>query len=121
MATEVTMPRQGQSVESCIILEWKKNEGDPVSEGEPIVEVETDKATFEVEAPATGTLLKRFFEAEEDVPVLTTIAVIGEEGEDYMEAVSNLPTEARPPDTAPAEAAAGAEQAGSSGPAGDPT
>jgi pyruvate dehydrogenase E2 component (dihydrolipoamide acetyltransferase) len=85
------MPRQGQSVESCIILEWKKNEGDAVSEGEPIVEVETDKATFEVEATASGTLLKRFFEADEDVPVLTTIAVIGEEGEDYMQAVSNLP------------------------------
>ncbi len=91
MATEVTMPRQGQSVESCIILEWKKNEGDAVTEGEPIVEVETDKATFEVEATASGTLLKRFFEADEDVPVLTTIAVIGEEGEDYMQAVSNLP------------------------------
>ena len=95
MATEVTMPRQGQSVESCIILEWKKSEGDAVSEGEPLVEVETDKATFEVEATASGTLLKRFFEADDDVPVLTTIAVIGEEGEDIWSAVSSLPDEKR--------------------------
>jgi pyruvate dehydrogenase E2 component (dihydrolipoamide acetyltransferase) len=89
------MPRQGQSVESCIILEWKKSEGDAVSEGEPLVEVETDKATFEVEATASGTLLKRFFEADDDVPVLTTIAVIGEEGEDIWSAVSSLPDEKR--------------------------
>ncbi len=95
MASEVIMPRQGQSVESCIILEWKKNEGDAVSEGDPIVEVETDKATFEVEATASGTLLKRFFEADDDVPVLTTIAVIGEPGEDYSGAISKLPDEKR--------------------------
>jgi pyruvate dehydrogenase E2 component (dihydrolipoamide acetyltransferase) len=46
MATEVLLPRQGQSVESCIIIEWKVNEGDVVTEGQPLCEVETDKATF---------------------------------------------------------------------------
>lgn len=82
MATEVLMPRQGQSVESCIIIEWKVNEGDTVSEGQPLCEVETDKATFEVEATASGTVLGIFYPADADVEVLKTIAVIGESGED---------------------------------------
>lgn len=76
------MPRQGNTVESCIILEWKKQEGDSIQEGEVLCEVETDKATFEVEAEAGGTVLKQFFEEGADVPVLTPIAVIGEPGEE---------------------------------------
>ncbi len=82
MATEVLMPRQGQSVESCIIIEWKVNEGDVVSEGQALCEVETDKATFEVEAIASGTVLGIFYPADADVEVLKTIAAIGEPGED---------------------------------------
>src|SRR6056300_840048 len=82
MATEVLMPRQGQSVESCIIIEWKVNEGDAVTEGQPLCEVETDKATFEVEAPAAGTVLGIFYPADADVEVLKVIAAIGEPGED---------------------------------------
>jgi len=82
MATEVLMPRQGQSVESCIIIEWKVNEGDTVSEGQALCEVETDKATFEVEAPAAGTVLGIFYPAEADVDVLKVIAAVGEPGED---------------------------------------
>ncbi|MBN2163636.1 MAG: 2-oxo acid dehydrogenase subunit E2 [Pontiellaceae bacterium] len=82
MATEVLMPRQGQSVESCIIIEWKVNEGDVVAEGQPICEVETDKATFEVEATASGTMLGIFYPADSDVEVLKVIAAIGEPGED---------------------------------------
>lgn len=82
MATEVLMPRQGNTVESCVILEWKKSEGDTIQEGEIICEVETDKAAFEVEAPASGTVLRTFFEEGDDVPVLTVIAALGEPGED---------------------------------------
>lgn len=82
MATEVLMPRQGQSVESCIIIEWKVNEGDVVSEGQALCEVETDKATFEVEATATGTVLGIFYPADADVEVLKVIAAIGDAGED---------------------------------------
>ena len=67
MATPVIMPKQGQSVESCIIVSWKKKSGDPVKAGETICEVETDKATFEVEAPAGGTVLAIFFEAGADL------------------------------------------------------
>ncbi len=82
MATEVLMPRQGQSVESCIIIGWKVKEGDAVTEGQSLCEVETDKATFEVEATATGTMLGIFYEDDDDVPVLNVIAAIGEPGED---------------------------------------
>ena len=82
MATEVLMPRQGQSVESCIIIEWKVAEGDVVTEGQPLCEVETDKATFEVESPAAGTVLGVFYPNEADVEVLKVIAAIGEAGED---------------------------------------
>jgi len=76
------MPRQGQSVESCIIIEWKVNEGDVVAEGQALCEVETDKATFEVEATADGTVLGIFYPADSDVDVLKVIAAIGEPGED---------------------------------------
>ncbi len=82
MATEILMPRQGQSVESCIIIEWKVNEGDVVTQGQTLCEVETDKATFEVEATAAGTVLGIFYPADADVDVLKVIAAIGEPGED---------------------------------------
>ena len=82
MATEILMPKQGITVESCILLEWKKQEGDEIKTGEVICEVETDKAAFEVESEHEGTLLKIFFEEGADVPVLTPIAVVGRPGED---------------------------------------
>lgn len=82
MATEVLMPRQGNTVESCLILEWRKQEGESIQTGDVLCEVETDKATFEVEAEAEGTLLKRLFAEGTDVPVLTPIAIIGQPGED---------------------------------------
>ncbi|MGE4488891.1 MAG: dihydrolipoamide acetyltransferase family protein [Kiritimatiellales bacterium] len=82
MATEVLMPRQGQSVESCIIIGWKVSEGDTVTAGQALCEVETDKATFEVESPADGTVLGIFYPDDADVPVLKVIAAIGAPGED---------------------------------------
>ncbi|WP_372845649.1 dihydrolipoamide acetyltransferase family protein [Pontiella sp.] len=110
MATEVLMPRQGQSVESCIIIEWKVNEGDVVTEGQALCEVETDKATFEVEATASGTVLGIFYPAEADVEVLKVIAAIGEPGEDIS---AMRPTD----DAAPAPAAAPVEQKAEAAPA----
>ncbi len=83
MATQVIMPKQGQSVESCIIVGWKKRPGDAVKTGEVICEVETDKATFEVESPAEGTLLAIFHDTGSDVPVLAPIAAIGKPGEPF--------------------------------------
>jgi pyruvate dehydrogenase E2 component (dihydrolipoamide acetyltransferase) len=76
------MPRQGQSVESCIIAAWKKQKGEPVTQGEVLCEAETDKALLEIESPASGVLLELFFGVGDNVPVLTNIAVIGQPGEE---------------------------------------
>ena len=57
MATQVTMPRLGQGMESGTITRWLKAEGDPVAKGEPLYEVDTEKVTQEVEADVAGTLL----------------------------------------------------------------
>ena len=83
MAIPISMPRQGQSVETCVITEWLKKIGDKVSKGDVLFSYETDKASFEFESPVSGTLLATFFEKGADVPVLTNVAVIGESGETY--------------------------------------
>jgi len=76
------MPRQGQSVESCIITELNKRKGDPVKAGEILFSYETDKASFEEESPADGVVLECFYEEGDEVPVLENMMVIGEPGED---------------------------------------
>ncbi len=83
MATAVIMPRQGQSVESCIIGEWCKKVGDTVKAGDILFTYETDKAAFEEEAKEDGVLLAIFCEEGDDVPCLETVAVIGQAGEDF--------------------------------------
>jgi pyruvate dehydrogenase E2 component (dihydrolipoamide acetyltransferase) len=82
MATLILMPKQGNSVESCLIVAWKKQKGDAVNVGEVLCEVETDKAVMDVESTVSGVLLGTFFAEGEDVPVQTVIAVVGESGED---------------------------------------
>ena len=81
MATVVIMPKQGQSVESCIITEWNKKKGDQVSKGDILFAYETDKASFEEEAAVDGVLIDLFYEAGDEVPVLTNVCVIGNPGE----------------------------------------
>lgn len=83
MATAVIMPRQGQSVESCLISEWKKAVGDEVHAGDILFTYETDKAMFEEEAKTDGTLLAVFCQEGDDIPCLNTVAVIGAPGEDF--------------------------------------
>ena len=85
MATPVIMPRQGQSVESCIITEWKKKVGDSVQTGDVLFSYETDKSTFEEQAKLDGTLLAVFYDEDDDVPVLVNVAVIGSPGESFAE------------------------------------
>lgn len=82
MANAVIMPRQGQSVESCIITEWKKNVGDTVKKGDVLFSYETDKSAFDEVAEVEGTMLKIFAGAGDDVPCLQTVCVIGNPGED---------------------------------------
>ena len=81
MATEVKLPRLGQGMESGTIVKWLKSEGEQVEKGEPLYELDTDKVTQEVEADASGVLLKIAI-AEGEVEVGKTIGVIGEQGEE---------------------------------------
>lgn len=81
MATAVIMPKQGQSVETCIITKWFRQKGEKVSSGDILFSYETDKAAFDLESPADGILLGIFFPEGAEVPVLANVAVIGNEGE----------------------------------------
>jgi pyruvate dehydrogenase E2 component (dihydrolipoamide acetyltransferase) len=83
MATEIKLPRLGQGMESGTIVKWLKAEGDTVKKGEPLYELDTDKVTQEVEADASGVLLK-IAVASGEVDVGKTIALIGEQGEDVV-------------------------------------
>jgi len=81
MVVEFIMPKQGQSVENCILTEWYKNIGEKISKGELLFAYETDKAVFEVEATTDGIILAQFYKVGDEVPVLSTVGVIGSEGE----------------------------------------
>jgi pyruvate dehydrogenase E2 component (dihydrolipoamide acetyltransferase) len=107
MATEIKLPRLGQGMESGTIVKWLKSEGDSVQKGEPLYELDTDKVTQEVEADASGVLLKIAI-AEGEVPVGRTIAVIGEQGERVE--IADAPTE-KPPATKEEPATAAPQQA----------
>ena len=79
MATDVTLPRLGQGMESGVIVRWLKQEGDTVAKGEPLYELDTDKVTQEVEADVDG-VLQKIVVAEGEVEVGATIAVIETNG-----------------------------------------
>jgi pyruvate dehydrogenase E2 component (dihydrolipoamide acetyltransferase) len=96
MATSIILPKQGQSVESCIITEWYKKKGDRVEIGDLLFAYETDKSSFEEEAKVEGMLLEVYYEVGDEVPVLTEVAVIGEPGEE----VKGGPAKATEPEAA---------------------
>ena len=79
------MPKQGQSVESCIVSEFKKKVGDTVKVGDVLFGYETDKATFEEESKFEGVVLACFFNDGDEIPVLTNVMVIGQPGESFAE------------------------------------
>jgi pyruvate dehydrogenase E2 component (dihydrolipoamide acetyltransferase) len=81
MATELTMPKLGLTMDEGTILDWFKDEGDAVRIGEALLSVETDKVSIDVEAPASGILLKIVVLAGKTVPLGEVIAYIGDKGE----------------------------------------
>ena len=102
MALVVILPKQGQSVESCIITEIKKKKGDSVKKGEILFSYETDKASFEEESPADGVVLECFYNDGDEVPVLLDMMVIGQPGDDYaalLQGGSPAATESQEPRT----------------------
>ena len=118
MAANVIMPRQGQSVESCIITKWHKHPGETVAVGDVLFAYETDKAAFEESAKVAGTLLAAFFQEGDDVPCLTNVCVIGNPGEDFSQfdpkggaPAAEAPVKAAEPAPAAPQAAAAAAAA----------
>jgi pyruvate dehydrogenase E2 component (dihydrolipoamide acetyltransferase) len=91
MPTPVLMPKLGNSVESSLILKWCKQPGEHVKAGEVLCEIETDKATMEVESPSEGVLLEQLFAEGDEVPVLTVIAHVGETAETVAFEVTPVP------------------------------
>lgn len=76
------MPKQGQSVETCIITGWYRKKGETVKTGDLLFSYETDKAAFDFESPADGILLEIIHPEGSEVPVLDIVALIGQEGEE---------------------------------------
>ncbi|MEI8086874.1 MAG: dihydrolipoamide acetyltransferase family protein [Paludibacter sp.] len=103
MAVVVILPKQGQSVESCIITEIKKKKGDTVKKGEVLFSYETDKASFEEESPIDGVVLESFYNENDEVPVLLDMMVIGQPGDEYAAMLQGgAPVESAAPVAAPA-------------------
>ena len=82
MANVVIMPRQGQSVESCIITTWQKKKGDRVETGDILFSYETDKSAFDEPAQVSGTVLEVLAAEGDVIPCLDPVCIIGEPGED---------------------------------------
>ena len=108
MATIVVMPQLGNSVESCIIVEWMIADGDTVAVDQTLASIETDKSTMEVPSTAAGTVLKLLWEEGDEVPVKDPLIIVGEPGEDISGLVPGA--DAAPADAAPAEQASAPEQ-----------
>jgi len=85
MAVNVIMPQAGQDLETGTVTQWLKAEGDVVAKGEPIVQIETEKVTLDVEAPAAGVLLRILVPDGTETAIFSTIAIIGQPGEDISE------------------------------------
>src|SRR5215216_6500480 len=90
MATQVVMPKLSPTMEEGQLARWLKKEGDKVGVGEPLAEIDTDKATMEAQALAKGVLRKILVPEGETVPLGAIIAIIGEPDED----ISGLVAEA---------------------------
>ncbi len=108
MATAVIMPRQGQSVESCIITSWAKKVGDEVKEGDILFSYETDKSSFDEAAQVSGTMLAILYQEGDEVPCLENVCVIGNAGEDVSAFTAKGAAPAAPAQEAAPEAPAAA-------------
>lgn len=92
---KITMPQAGQTMEEGMILSWKKSEGEPVEKGETLLEIDTDKATIEVEAPENGVLRKILCQDGTTVPVLAPIAILAGPTEDISRQLAEAVAELR--------------------------
>ena len=82
MATRVIMPQAGQDLETGKVTRWLKAEGDAVAKGEPLVQIETEKISVDVESPAAGVLLRIVVPDDTETAIFSTIGIVGQPGED---------------------------------------
>ena len=101
MASQVMMPKLSPTMEEGQVSRWLKKEGDTVSMGEPLAEIDTDKATMEMQALANGVLRKILINEGESAPLGQLIAIIGEPNEDISALVSQSAVKAPPAQPAP--------------------
>ena len=92
MASAVPMPKLGNTVESTILIGWRKAVGESIAVGETLCDVETDKAAMEVESPVAGTVLALLYNAGDEISVMVDIAIIGAAGEDISQIIPNSPS-----------------------------
>src|SRR5947209_318532 len=85
MATQIVMPKLSPTMEEGQLARWLKKEGDKVSMGEPLAEIDTDKATMEMQSLANGVLLKILINEGESAPLGDPIAIVGAEDEDISD------------------------------------
>jgi pyruvate dehydrogenase E2 component (dihydrolipoamide acetyltransferase) len=113
MATRIDMPQLGLTMETGTILQWLKTVGQPVEKGQPVVLIQTDKVEYEVESPASGTLLAVVAKEGQELPVQSLMAIVGQPGEDVsalLAGPAGAPA-AAPPAEAPKPAGAAAPSA----------
>ena len=96
MATELKVPTLGMDMEEANIIRWLVEEGDEVEKGDVVLEIDTDKTSFEIESPADGTIRNLSVEAGETVPVGTTLAFITAPGEEVPEPDEDLESKDEP-------------------------
>src|SRR5205807_4146486 len=94
MATKVVMPKLSPTMEEGQVSRWLKKEGDKVSMGEPLAEIDTDKATMEMQALSNGVLLKILVDEGESAPLGEPIAIVGEKDEDISDLLKGKKEEA---------------------------
>src|SRR6266446_5677047 len=102
MATEVMMPKLSPTMEEGLLSRWLKKEGDRVSMGEPLAEIDTDKATMEMQALANGVLRKILINEGESAPLGQLIAIVGEPDEDISALLAKASAKKAPTAAAPA-------------------
>src|SRR5512141_510228 len=112
MATHAIAPRLGEGVTELTVVRWLKQEGEPVTELESLLEVETDKVVTEIPSPASGTLLKRVVEENAVAGVGSIIAWIGQPGEAVPGAGVAMPEPAGARSRETSESAAGSHNGG---------
>src|SRR5512132_1574289 len=105
MATQVVMPKLSPTMEEGQLSRWLKKEGDKVSMGEPIAEIDTDKATMEMQALGNGVLRKILIQEGESAPLGQLIAIIGEPDEDISALTAQSAASPSPKAAAPSEPA----------------